>query len=129
MKFATLKADGRDGRLVLVSRDLTSAVEADAAPTLQAALDRWDTVKDALEAQYRALNAGAAADAHPFDAALSVAGRLGRGRRIGQGVALMFARQDAHVVGDIDAVGAEETVEIARGEPGHHQPPFRSRRS
>jgi hypothetical protein len=96
-------------------------------------------VKDALEAQYRALNAGAAADAHPFDPTQALAplprayqwlDASGVGAGIGQGVALMFARQGAHVVGcDIDVVGAEETVEIARGEPGHHQPPFRSRRS
>ncbi|MET0605344.1 MAG: fumarylacetoacetate hydrolase family protein [Beijerinckiaceae bacterium] len=41
MKLASL-ADGRDGRLVVVSRDLTRAVEARGiAPTLQAALDDW----------------------------------------------------------------------------------------
>ncbi len=41
MKLASLK-HGRDGRLVVVSRDLTRAVEAGRfAPTLQAALDDW----------------------------------------------------------------------------------------
>lgn len=41
MKLASLKS-GRDGRLVVVSRDLTRAVEAtQIAPTLQAALDDW----------------------------------------------------------------------------------------
>ncbi|MBN9063410.1 MAG: 2-keto-4-pentenoate hydratase [Rhizobiales bacterium 65-9] len=41
MKLASLKV-GRDGRLVVVSRDLTRAVEAvGVAPTLQAALDDW----------------------------------------------------------------------------------------
>jgi fumarylacetoacetate (FAA) hydrolase len=44
MKLASLKG-GRDGRLVVVSRDLTRATEASAiAPTLQAALDSWDQV-------------------------------------------------------------------------------------
>ncbi|MGJ0394033.1 MAG: fumarylacetoacetate hydrolase family protein [Methylocystis sp.] len=41
MKLASLK-DGRDGRLAVVSRDLTRAAFAeDIAPTLQAALDGW----------------------------------------------------------------------------------------
>ena len=42
MKLASLK-QGRDGRLVVVSRDLTRATDAFfIAPTLQAALDDWD---------------------------------------------------------------------------------------
>ena len=40
MKLASRAADGPDGRLLLVSRDLSQAVEARAAPTTQAALDR-----------------------------------------------------------------------------------------
>jgi fumarylacetoacetate (FAA) hydrolase len=58
MKLATLKEGGRDGRLLLVSRDLTRAVRARAAPTLQAALDDWATVAPALEAEAAALSAG-----------------------------------------------------------------------
>jgi fumarylacetoacetate (FAA) hydrolase len=43
MKLATLKDGTRDGRLVVVSRDLTQASEAfNIAPTLQKALDEWD---------------------------------------------------------------------------------------
>ena len=42
MKLASLKG-GRDGRLVVVSKDLTRCADASAvAPTLQAALDDWD---------------------------------------------------------------------------------------
>ena len=42
MKLASL-AHGRDGRLVVVSRDLTRATDAfPVVPTLQAALDDWD---------------------------------------------------------------------------------------
>ena len=42
MKLASLK-HGRDGRLVVVSRDLTRATDAfTVVPTLQAALDDWD---------------------------------------------------------------------------------------
>jgi fumarylacetoacetate (FAA) hydrolase len=50
MKLATLKGPGRDGRLVLVSRDLAWCADADhIAPTLQAALDQWETVRPQLE--------------------------------------------------------------------------------
>jgi fumarylacetoacetate (FAA) hydrolase len=42
VKLASLKG-GRDGRLIVVSRDLSRAIDAAAiAPTLQAALDEWD---------------------------------------------------------------------------------------
>ncbi len=42
MKLASLK-HGRDGRLLVVSRDLTRSTDASSvAPTLQAALDDWD---------------------------------------------------------------------------------------
>jgi fumarylacetoacetate (FAA) hydrolase len=42
MKLATLKNGTRDGRLVVVSRDLTHYADAShIAPTLQAALDNW----------------------------------------------------------------------------------------
>lgn len=48
MKLASLKAK-RDGRLVVVSRDLTRATEAfNLAPTLQAALDDWEQVAPRL---------------------------------------------------------------------------------
>jgi fumarylacetoacetate (FAA) hydrolase len=48
MKLASLKS-GRDGRLVVVSRDLTRATDAThIAPTLQAALDRWELFAAAL---------------------------------------------------------------------------------
>lgn len=58
MKLASLK-DGRDGQLVIVSRDLSKAVDAtDIAPTLQSALDEWDVVAPQLAARYELLNAG-----------------------------------------------------------------------
>jgi fumarylacetoacetate (FAA) hydrolase len=48
MKLASLRG-GRDGRLVVVSRDLAWCAEADhIAPTLQAALDDWDHVEHGL---------------------------------------------------------------------------------
>ncbi|WP_046864910.1 fumarylacetoacetate hydrolase family protein [Microvirga massiliensis] len=49
MKLASLK-HGRDGRLVIVSRDLTRATDAFiVAPTLQQALDDWDRVEPRLQ--------------------------------------------------------------------------------
>lgn len=67
MKLASLDA-GRDGRLVVVSRDLSRAVAVDAiAPTLQAALDDWRNVQGRLNAVARALEAGDVDDAFTFD--------------------------------------------------------------
>ncbi|MBV8656449.1 MAG: fumarylacetoacetate hydrolase family protein [Burkholderiales bacterium] len=69
MKLASLK-HGRDGRLVVVSRDLTRYVEATGiAATLQAALDDWATIEPQLKTLSDRLNAGSVADAKPFDAA------------------------------------------------------------
>jgi fumarylacetoacetate (FAA) hydrolase len=67
MKLATLRDGTRDGRLVVVSRDLTHCTEAlDIAPTLQAALDDWDDVAPMLEALAGGLEAGTA-PSQPFD--------------------------------------------------------------
>jgi len=51
LKLATLKNGTRDGRLVLVSRDLTRYTDASfLAPTLQAALDDWARIAPHLAA-------------------------------------------------------------------------------
>lgn len=58
MKLASLKS-GRDGRLVVVSNDLTHcASAANVAATLQAALDDWANARPALEAIAKELEAG-----------------------------------------------------------------------
>ncbi len=58
MKIATLK-HGRDGHLIIVSRDLTKAVDAgEIASTLQEALDNWAECEPKLKAKYDALNKG-----------------------------------------------------------------------
>ena len=58
MKLASIKS-GRDGQLVIVSRDLTRAVSAeDIAPTLQVALENWAACEPALRARFDALQAG-----------------------------------------------------------------------
>lgn len=67
MKLASLK-DGRDGRLVVVSRDLATAAPATGiAATLQQALDNWEAVESGLQAMYDALNAGTASHVIDLD--------------------------------------------------------------
>ncbi|MCK9986636.1 MAG: fumarylacetoacetate (FAA) hydrolase [Azoarcus sp.] len=67
MKLATLKQGGRDGTLVVVSRDLTRCRPVPAiARTLQAALDNWSDCETQLHQVYEALNSGAV-DSQPFD--------------------------------------------------------------
>ena len=69
MKLATLKAGGRDGTLVVVSRDLARCRAVPAiARTLQAALDNWGEVEPQLRQVYEALNSGAL-ESETFDAA------------------------------------------------------------
>lgn len=63
MKLASLR-EGRDGRLVVVSRDLTRY--ADAAASLQVALDHWDEAEPELRAIADALEAGKI-DHRPFN--------------------------------------------------------------
>lgn len=61
MKLGSLKEGGRDGTLIVVSRDLTHAARATAiAPTLQAALDDWHNAAPRLNALYDEVNAGTA---------------------------------------------------------------------
>lgn len=67
MKLATLKQGGRDGTLVVVSRDLSRCRAVPAiARTLQAALDDWDACEAQLRQVYEALNSGSVAG-EPFD--------------------------------------------------------------
>lgn len=67
MKFASLKSTSRDGRLVLVSRDLRQALEVPGVPTLQYALDWWDKETPSLQRLYAELNAGRATGAFEFN--------------------------------------------------------------
>ncbi len=58
MKLASLKAGGRDGTLIVVRRDLKWGVAVpEIAPTLQAALDRWQETAPQLKQVYQQLNA------------------------------------------------------------------------
>ncbi len=59
MKLATLRNGKRDGRLVVVSRDLTRCTDASfLVPTLQAALDDWRRIAPHLEALAESLEHG-----------------------------------------------------------------------
>jgi fumarylacetoacetate (FAA) hydrolase len=74
MKLATLKDGSRDGQLVVVSRDLTSAHYATGiANRLQQALDDWGFISPQLQDLYDALNAGRARHAFAFDPAQCMA--------------------------------------------------------
>ena len=67
MKLASLTG-GRDGRLVVVSRDLERMLSAaTAAPTLQAALDDWSVVAPLLSALSNRLDAGEGEPFRPAD--------------------------------------------------------------
>ena len=69
MKLASLN-QGRDGVLLVVSRDLRHAVKVpQIAATLQAALDDWAIKRPHLEAMYQRLNAGLCEEAFVFDQA------------------------------------------------------------
>lgn len=67
MKLASLK-NGRDGTLIVVSRDLKRAADAvDIAPTLQGALDDWKNAAPRLRAFYDDLNDGKVEGAFDLD--------------------------------------------------------------
>jgi fumarylacetoacetate (FAA) hydrolase len=68
MKLGSLKAGGRDGTLIVVSRDLTTGAFATGiAATLQAAIEDWSNAAPRLNALYEDLNTGAAGAAFPLD--------------------------------------------------------------
>ncbi|GHA83653.1 fumarylacetoacetate hydrolase family protein [Modicisalibacter luteus] len=67
MKLASLN-QGRDGQLIVVSRDLTRAVRVpQIATTLQQAIEAWDTLAPQLEQVYVELNGGQASGAFDLD--------------------------------------------------------------
>lgn len=67
MRLATLKTGTRDGKLAVVSRDLSKAVTvAEIATSMQQALDNWGMVEPALKQVYEDLNAGKRNDAVTF---------------------------------------------------------------
>lgn len=70
MKLGSLKEGGRDGTLIVVSRDLSRGVRATGiADTLQRALEDWSNTAPRLNALYDALNEGNAEGAFDLDMA------------------------------------------------------------
>jgi fumarylacetoacetate (FAA) hydrolase len=68
MKLATYRDGSPDGRLVVVSRDLSRAVDAGTiAPNLLLALERWDSAAPALQRLSDMLNDGTAAGSVDFE--------------------------------------------------------------
>ena len=73
MKLASLRRGGRDGTLVVVSRDLARCVAVpEIAPTLQRAIEDWRSAEPALREVAARLEAGTVA-AEPFDPKLCAA--------------------------------------------------------
>lgn len=74
MKFATYKDSSRDGQLLVVSRDLSSAHYATGiANKLQQVLEDWNFMSPQLQDLYELLNAGKARHAFPFEASRCMA--------------------------------------------------------
>lgn len=74
MKLATYKDGSRDGQLVVVSRDLTTAHYASGIATqLQQVLDDWNFISPQLEDLSQTLNQGKSRHAFPFDPKLCMA--------------------------------------------------------
>ena len=74
MKLATYKDGTRDGQLVVVSRDLSTAHYATGIATrMQQALDDWGFIAPQLQDLYETLNNGKARHAFPFDPAMCMA--------------------------------------------------------
>ena len=70
MKLATLNNGTRDGRLLVVSRDLSRAVYASSiVDTMIEALENWDAIVEPLKNRYEHLNQGMLKDAFAFDPA------------------------------------------------------------
>ena len=68
MKLATYKDGSRDGQLVVVSRDLSTAHYATGiAAKMQQALDDWGFIAPQLQDLYETLNSGKARHAFAFD--------------------------------------------------------------
>ncbi len=68
MKLGSLKEGGRDGTLIVVSRDLTRAVRVPhIAPTLQRALEDWSNTAPRLNGVSEALNGSTAQTIDGFD--------------------------------------------------------------
>jgi fumarylacetoacetate (FAA) hydrolase len=67
VKLASIKNNTPDGQLVVVSRDLVNAVAVSSIPTMQYAMDNWETSEPELIKIYDELNSGVRKDAFAFN--------------------------------------------------------------
>ncbi len=75
MKLGSLKEKNqKDGRLVLVSKDLKNYVDvADIAVSLLQAVENWNQVEPKLKERYQQLNSGSLKEAKPYNESLMAA--------------------------------------------------------
>ena len=74
MKLASYRDESRDGQLVVVSRDMSTAHYATGIATrLQQLLDDWNFLSPQLEDLYQSLNQGKPRHAFAFDPTLCMA--------------------------------------------------------
>lgn len=112
MKLATLKNGMRDGKLVVVSRDLTRFTDASfLAPNLQAALDDWHRMSPHLAALAESLELGSVPSSrfHEHDA-LAPLPRVFQ--RVGGGDALAGPREPIELAGKTRDVKVEASVAV-----------------
>ena len=98
MKLASLKNGSRDGKLVVVSRDLTRSTDASfLVPTLQAALDDWPRISPHLLTLAESLETGAVPSDrfHEHDALSPLPRAYGRLTRSGGDDAFRWLASDA----------------------------------
>ncbi|MFN0183499.1 MAG: fumarylacetoacetate hydrolase family protein [Aquabacterium sp.] len=130
MKLATLKDGSRDGQLVVVSRDGTTAHFASAiAGRLQQVLDDWNFLSPQLEDLYQTLNQGKARHAFAFDAracmaplprafqwAEAVPGDPVARLRQGAGDDLLGPCDDARFAGEAGAIACGAGLAVVTGD-------------
>lgn len=112
MKLATLKNGSRDGKLVVVSRDLTRYTDASfLAPSLQAALDDWRRISPHLASLAQSLEIGSVPSTrfHEHDAH-SPLPRIYQ--RIGGGDAMVGPRDPIELAGKVRDTKVEASVAV-----------------
>ena len=68
MKLASLKSNDRNGQLIIVNKELTTAILAkDIVPNMQYAIDNWSDTAPLLEKKYKELNEGKLKDTFKFE--------------------------------------------------------------
>lgn len=116
MKLATLKNGSRDGKLVIVSRDLTRYTDASfLAPNLQAALDDWRRISPHLAALAGSLEIGAVPSSrfHEHDAHSPLPRAY---QRLGGGDAFAGPRDPIELPGKIRDASIEAAVAVIVGD-------------